>query len=445
MADFPIKRFDFGLVGQIEQAEGEHVVGFFAPFRGVVKGLQHVEAGQVFSDVQQIAHQCVLLLAIFNGGASPDFFDGAKSFNNKNAVVGDDGPTAFTDDLRVRHLLLVAYFADEKHHVIGIFLQGVVGRAVGSRPAAVIINTQAPSDIDGLDCKTHFVKLGVKPGRFLHGLFDRQNIRHLRTDVEMKQLETMLHFFRAQNFGGGEKFGGVQAEFGIFPSALGPFAGAFAEQAGADPDQRLDSHLPRDRNDLLQLLQFLHHHDDFFAKLDAHEGHADEQSVFVTVANDEGCLLILQGQPGEKFRFAADLQPELMRFASVQNFLHHFAELVDLDGENAAIFILIIEFGNGRGKGLVDRLHPVPQNVLEPDEDRKFQAATLRLLNDVGDIDHRAVLAQGHGDDVSGIIDVEVLRPPTVDVVKGARGLDVPGRDWRGNLAHFCLKAMGTI
>ena len=54
------------------------------------------------------------------------------------------------------------------------------------------------------------------------------------------------------------------------------------------------------------------------------------------------------------------------------------------------------------------------QNILKPDEHRKFQAAPLRFLDDVGQIHHRAVFLQGHGDDVSGIIDVKILRAPAV-------------------------------
>ena len=164
----------------------------------------------------------------------------------------------------------------------------------------------------------------------------------------------------------------------------------------------------------LQLLQLLHHHDDLLAQLDAHEGHADENGVLVTVANNQAVLLALQGQAGEQLRLAAHFQPELVRFARVQYLLHHFPQLVDLDGKNAAVFVLIIELGNGRRESLVDRLHPVAQNVLEADEHGKFQSAPLRLLDDIGHIHHRAIFAQGHGDDVPGIIDVEILRAPPV-------------------------------
>ena len=177
----------------------------------------------------------------------------------------------------------------------------------------------------------------------------------------------------------------------------------------------------------LQLLHLLNHHNHFLPQLDAHERHADEKRVLVAVANNQAARLVLQRQPGEQLRLAPDFQAELVRLARVQNFLHHFAQLVDFDWKNAAVRVLIIELGDGGGEGLVDRLDAVAQNILEADQHRKLQAPPLGLLDHVRQIHHRAIFAQGHGDDVPGLIDVEVLRAPTIDVVKSARRLDVPG------------------
>ena len=86
-------------------------------------------------------------------------------------------------------------------------------------------------------------------------------------------------------------------------------------------------------NDLPQLLQFFDDHDDRFAELDAEQRHLDELRVLVAVADDEAAHLVLQRQPGEQFRLAADFEAEIKRLARVENFLHHLAELVDLDRE----------------------------------------------------------------------------------------------------------------
>ena len=354
--------------------------------------------------------------------------------------MSDNGPPAFADDLRMRHLFLITNLPDVKNDVVGVLLQGVIGRTVKGRPASIVIDTQTAADIQRLDDKTHLAKLGVKARRLLHGLFNGKDVRHLRADVEMKQAEAMLHFFRAQNLRRRHQLGRVQPELGVFPATVGPFARPFARQPHADSEHRLHAHLTRDRDDVPQLLQLLDHHHHFLAQLDAHQRHADEQSIFVAVADNQAARLVLKRQAGEQLGLAPNLQAELVRLARVQDFLHHFAQLVDLDGKDAAVMVLIIELRDGRGEGLVDGLDTVAQNILEPEQHRKLQPATLGLLNHVGQIHHRPILPQRHGHDVSGIIDVEVLRSPTIDVVQSARRLDIPGGRRRSNLAHFDFK-----
>ena len=57
----------------------------------------------------------------------------------------------------------------------------------------------------------------------------------------LKQCE---RFSRLEHLGGGQQLGRAQAELGVFAAALGPLAHAFAEQARANADQRLDADLP---------------------------------------------------------------------------------------------------------------------------------------------------------------------------------------------------------
>ena len=149
-------------------------------------------------------------------------------------------------------------------------------------------------------------------------------------------------------------------------------------------------------------------------------------AVLVAVADDEAALLVLQREAGEQFRLAADFEAEVKRLARVQNFLHDFAQLVHLDRKHAAIFSLIIEFRDGILERLVDGLDAMPQNILKPDEQRKFQPAAFRLLDHVREIHRRARVLQRRGDDVAGVVDVKILRAPALDVVKRAGGFDVP-------------------
>ena len=63
-------------------------------------------------------------------------------------------------------------------------------------------------------------------------------------------------------------------------------------------------------DDLAQFLELFDDEDDFFAELNAEEGHFDETGVLVAVADDQAVHLILQAKPGEHLRLAAHLQAE---------------------------------------------------------------------------------------------------------------------------------------
>ena len=181
------------------------------------------------------------------------------------------------------------------------------------------------------------------------------------------------------------------------------------------------------------------------AELGAQQGHADERGVLVAVADDEAAHLALQGQAGEQLRFAAHFQAEIERLAGIQDFLHHLAQLVDLDREHAPVTALVIELGDGVAEGGVDGLHPVPQDVLKPDQHRKLQAARFGFLHDIGDIDRGAIFLQGFGDDAPRLVDVEVARAPALDVVQIASLLDVPALTHIVELLISMLQNRGAL
>ena len=174
-----------------------------------------------------------------------------------------------------------------------------------------------------------------------------------------------------------------------------------------------------------ELLELLDDHDDLLAKLDALECELDEGGVLVAVANNEGAGLVLKGHAGEELRLAPDLKPEGIRAPSLEDFLHHLAELVDLDREDAAVSPTVAILGNGGAKGLVEGDDAVAEDVLEADEERVLEVACSGLLDHVHDVHLDAVLGRlGH--DVSLGVDIEVPSPPAVHVVQGSGGSDVP-------------------
>ena len=110
----------------------------------------------------------------------------------------DDGASTFADDGRVRHLLRVANVGDVINDVVGVFLQGVIRRAVERRAAAVVIHAQPAAHVEKFDLKTHLVQLRIKTRGLLHRFFHRQNVRHLRADMKMQKFQAVRQIFRLQ-------------------------------------------------------------------------------------------------------------------------------------------------------------------------------------------------------------------------------------------------------
>ena len=436
-ADFPVEILDLGLVRQIHHAQREHVLRVIATFLRVVIRFKLVQLGEVLLDVEQLAHDGLLVVTVGEVDVWMRLADRAKDFHHEHTVMRDDGASALADDVGVRNFLLIANIRDVINDVVRIFLERVIRRAVERRPAAVVIHAQPAAHVQKFDVETHLADLAVEPRRFLHRFLYRENIRDLRADVEMDQLETMPKVLRLQQFRRRENLRRAQSELRVLAAALRPFARALAQQPRADADEWFNTELFGHGNDLPQLLEFLHDHDDLLAELGAEQCHLDELSVLVAVADDEAAHLVLERESCEEFRLAADFEAEIKLLPSIQDFFHHFTKLVYLDREHAAILALIIELRDRAAERAIDGLHAMTKNVLEADEQRKFQPAPARFLDHIGDLHRSARVLERRGDDFARVVDVEIFRSPAMDVVEVARCVGVPVRRRVGRIAHL--------
>jgi len=66
----------------------------------------------------------------------------------------------------------------------------------------------------------------------------------------------------------------------------------------------------------------------------------------------------------------------------------------------------------------VERLDAMPQQILKPDQQRRFEVQRLRLAKDVDDRNGDAAFLQRRDSEVAGGIHIEVAGPPAVDHVQ---------------------------
>ena len=106
-------------------------------------------------------------------------------------------------------------------------------------------------------------------------------------------------------------------------------------------------------------------------------GHLDELGVLEAVADDRR-VVVGHRHDGEQLRLGACLQPEAVRLAEVEHLLDDLPLLVHLDGVDADVAACVLVLGDRRWKRVVDVGEPVLEDVAEPDEQRKHDAARCR-------------------------------------------------------------------
>ena len=88
--------------------------------------------------------------------------------------------------------------------------------------------------------------------------------------------------------------------------------------------------------------------------------------------------------------------------------------------------ILVTELCHRVLKRGVDRLNPVPQQILKPDDEREAEAAIPRFVYDFENIDRAAFFLKGAHLDIADAVDRKIAGAPAIDVVSGNSGVNIP-------------------
>ena len=79
----------------------------------------------------------------------------------------------------------------------------------------------------------------------------------------------------------------------------------------------------------------------------------NELGVLVPVANDDALRVVVDGKGGKQLGLAAGLDSKMVRQPGIDDLLHHFPQLIDLDREYPPVLIAIAELRDRRLKRLV--------------------------------------------------------------------------------------------
>lgn len=298
-------------------------------------------------------------------------------------MVGGHGPARLGDQDGVGLPVAVANFLGHIDQILGVLLQGVVGRGVEGGLGAVVVHRQPPTQVEVAHRGPQLAQLHVGLGNLTHGLLDAADIGHLAADVRVQHGDGAQHPGLGQHIHRFDDLGGGEAKLGRLAPRLLPGPRAFGFELVADANLRLHPDFFSDADhppQLGELLQGDHH---VPAQLFAHQGQPDKVVVLEAVAGDDGLGVQILGQDQGQLGFGAGLEAIGKRFSRPGYRLHHHAPLVDLDREQPLVAGVVVVFFDSPAEGLVERHHPRFQNLGEAQHHRQWAPLIAQVLHDL--------------------------------------------------------------
>ena len=402
-------------------ASGYEQLAHFVPVvDGVVVALLKVADGQALQDFTEVDHRFRHVFGQDIGDALARFGDAhVEDVEQKDGIVGHGGATRFRNDVRVFDALLVEDGHDRFHDVGTVFVHRIVAAAhiVGVR--AVVVHGEAAAEVEIPHLRAFLHEARIDAGALHDGGTDVADVGDLRTKVVVQELEAVEHVVLLQGVHDIHHLRRGQAEGGAFAAGTGPVAAALGDELDAHAEERAHAERGGAFEDQLQLAG--HFHDENALEPHAYGGEAevDELLVLVAVADEAGFRVFELGNGGNEFGFGTDFEAVVKARAELGDLLDRMLLLVHLNGEDAAVFALVAERGDGLAERLVQQGDLRIKNVFNAQQDRHVVATLAHTPNDLGDADGHALVFAGRiNHDIALGRNAEVAGPPVTDAVQ---------------------------
>src|SRR5687767_7260289 len=91
------------------------------------------------------------------------------------------------------HARVVTHRLDVVDDVVGVLLERVVDARLEIGLRAVVVDAKAAADVEELETGARLHELGVNARRLVEGAFDDPDVGDLAAEVEVQELEAVLH------------------------------------------------------------------------------------------------------------------------------------------------------------------------------------------------------------------------------------------------------------
>ena len=192
--DAPEQAFAHGARRQVVIAHLETVQNVIVQLDGIVPAFEQVLRGKSLVDAVQIL-QCIgsVVVNLVSVLVEERLAGGFQHVEHQNGMVRRKSTARFRNDVRVRHVAVFAGFVHGVHHVVRVFLDGVVHRARVGTAGAVVIHTETAAHVHEFKAHAHLANLHVELRDFAQARFDVADVRNLATQVEVDELHAVFH------------------------------------------------------------------------------------------------------------------------------------------------------------------------------------------------------------------------------------------------------------
>ncbi len=348
-------------------------------------------------------------------------------------MVRGQRASALRDQVRHRHLGLAARLRHRVDDVVGVLLERVVhARVALRRSRAVVIDAEPTAHVDVRELHAHFTQFDVKAGNFLQPGLDEPDVRDLRTEMEVDELEDFELSRLAKAVDEFDELRRIEPELALLPGTLRPTPGAFGRELHPHADRRAHLQLRRDLEQHVQLRQLLDDDEDLVPDLLPHEGEAHELVVLVPVADDQVIRVLGDREHRLQLGLGTALEPNPIRTSVLEDLLDDMALLVDLDRIHGRVPADVLVLAHRRLEAFAQLRDAGAQDVAEAQEHREGDALLFEIAREVEQVELElgspAIRAD---DDAPTLVHVEIARTPAFDVVQRARVIDRPRRRLR--------------
>ncbi len=227
-----------------------------------------------------------------------------------------------------------------------VLLERVVHRGVEVGLAAVVVDAEAAAAIEEAHVGAERVQLDEDAARLAQRVLDRADVRDLRPDVEVEELQAVEHPLVRRRSTVATISAVVRPNFDRSPVDSTHLPAPLVVEPRAHADDRPHLEVARRSEDGLELAHPVHDDDDLAPELLREQRGLDVGAVFVAVAEDERLGVVLQRERHQQLGLGAGLDAEIEGPAVLDQLLDDVALLVDLDRVDAAVVALVVVLGD---------------------------------------------------------------------------------------------------